>query len=129
MKSDNRPRILMVDDDRDFHAIVRTWLSPRYDVSSVACGEGLIEELEQATPDLLILDIMMPGPSGTKLCDRIRSHPRFAGLPILFLTGCRDDEHFMENLRAGGTAFLTKPLERKKLLSLVKELVNSQEIA
>lgn len=118
----------MVDDDRDFQTIVRGWLAPRYDVSSLSSGEGLLDELSEAKPDLLILDVRMPGPSGFDLCAKIRADTRFAEIPILFLTGCREDEDFIKNLDAGGTAFLTKPVERRKLLAMVRELVASSGV-
>lgn len=113
----------MVDDDRDFQTIVRGWLTPRYDLLSLSNGDGLIEDLAAVDPQLLLLDVRMPGPDGFKLCAGVRARPRFIGLPILFLTGCSEDEDFVKNLDAGGTAFLTKPVARKRLLWTIRELL------
>src|SRR5438309_11704057 len=109
LKDPMKPRILMVDDDNDFQVIVRKWLSPRYDHLGLTSGADLTEYLEAAEPDLVILDVRMPGPDGFQLCRRIRSDSRFCDLPVLFLTGCKEDEDFIKNLNAGGTAYLTKP--------------------
>src|SRR5208283_3655994 len=87
-KTLEKPRILMVDDDNDFQGIVQKWLSPRYDHMGLANGADLTEYLEADEPDLVILDVRMPGPDGFELCKQIRSDSRFADLPILFLTGC-----------------------------------------
>lgn len=119
----------MVDDDSDFQAIVRKWLSPRYDHWGLTNGTDLIEYLEAAEPDLIMLDVKMPGPDGFKLCKQIRSDRRFANTPILFLTGCKEDEDFIHNLDVGGTAYLTKPVERKDLLAMLRELVPERQQA
>ena len=116
-------RILMVDDGNDFQTIVRKWLSPRYDHLGLTSGADLKEYLEAADPDLVIMDVRMPGPDGFQLCKRIRADNRFADLPILFLTGCKEDADFLKNLDVGGTAYLTKPIERKQLLAMIQELV------
>ncbi|MBI4249729.1 MAG: response regulator [Elusimicrobia bacterium] len=121
-ENEEKPKILMVEDDSDFQAVVRGWISKRYDHIGLPHGGDLMEELESIEPDLVILDVRMPGPDGFKLCSRIRADRRFAHIPILFLTGCKDDEDFIKNLNVGGTAYLTKPVARKRLLSALNEL-------
>jgi CheY-like chemotaxis protein len=118
-----RPLVLMVDDDPDFQTIVRDWLKDSYEHIGLADGEELINEIDGLEPNLVILDVRMPGPDGFKLCEQIRSDRRFSHLPVLFLTGCKEDEDFMRNLSVGGTAYLTKPVTRKRLLSTVKDLL------
>lgn len=123
MNGMDKRHVVMADDDRDFQEIIRGWLTPAYDFSSFISGEGLLEQLEEIAPDLLILDICMPGPDGLSLCRRIRGNPKFSALPILFLTGCKDDERFIKNIEVGGSAYLNKPIERRQLLSVVRELI------
>lgn len=122
-KTSEKPRVLMVDDEPDFHTVVRDWISPRYEHWGLTNGTDLLEEMEAIEPDLVILDVRMPGPDGFELCRRIRSDRRFAHIPILFLTGCKADEDFIKNLDVGGTAYLTKPIDRKDLLTMLSELV------
>jgi CheY-like chemotaxis protein len=122
-KALDKPRVVLVDDDRDFQFIVSQWLGTRYDVASLSSGDGLLEELAATEPDLLILDVKLPGDDGFKLCRTIRADPRFESLPILFLTGSKADSDFMRYLDVGGTAYLTKPLERGQLLSMLGELL------
>lgn len=116
----------MVDDDADFHEVVRCWLFPRYELISLFNGHELMQELAAVGPVLAILDVRLPGLDGFELCARIRADQRYARLPILFLTGCRDDEDFIRNLKVGGTAYLNKPIARKQLLSVIGELVTAQ---
>ena len=121
-----RPMVLMVDDDEDFQTIVRGWLSSRYEHVGLSDGEELLDEIDALQPDLVMLDVRMPGEDGFALCRRIRSDRRFGGVPVLFLTGCKEDEDFIKNLDAGGTAFLTKPIERKRLLDMIGELTGAR---
>ncbi|HVC08948.1 MAG TPA: response regulator [Elusimicrobiota bacterium] len=118
---DEKPRILMVDDDPDFQSIVRGWTAPQYDHIGLGSGEGLIETMSNVEPDIVIMDVRMPGPDGFFLCKSIRSDPRFSDIPIIFLTGCAEDENFIRHLDVAGTAYLTKPVARKRLLSTLRE--------
>lgn len=119
----DRPHIVTVDDDPDFLFVLRGWLEPRYQMIPFSSGEALLDELPFLEPDLVIMDVRLPGPDGFKLCHRIRSDPRFAGTPILFLTASRDNEDFVRNLDAGGSAWLTKPVDRAQLLKEIRELL------
>jgi len=118
-----RPRVLMVDDDDEFRMIVRDWLIGRYDFTELANGEGLLETIADVEPAVIILDVRMPGPSGFRLCQAIRADERYRDLPVLFLTAGKEDVDFIRTLKAGGTAYLTKPVDRKDLLFKIKELL------
>ena len=119
----NRPQIVMVDDDRDFQSILRGWLTPRYDTISLADGEELLHELSTLEPDLVVLDVGLPGPDGFKLCHKIRAESRFTQIPILFLTGMSSNRDFCKYLEVGGTAYLTKPVDRSQLLAEIHSLL------
>lgn len=117
-------KIVIVDDEPDFLTIVRDWLSPKYDLVTLTGGEGLLEELQGLEPDLLILDVRLPGRDGFALCRQIRGDRRFESLPILFLTASHSDADFLRNLEAGGTSYLTKPVGRRELLARIRELLS-----
>ena len=119
------PLVLMVDDDAYFQGIVRGWLLPEFEHVGLGNGEDLLDEIEALDPDLIIMDVRMPGPDGFKLCGQIRADRRFDAVPILFLTGCKEDADFIKNLDAGGSAYMTKPVDRKRLLSVVRELIGA----
>ena len=95
-ENNEKPRVLMVDDDPDFQTIVRGWISPQYDHIGRANGNNLIEQLEGLKPNLVLLDVRMPGHDGFELCNRIRAERRFTRIPILFLTSCKADVNFIK---------------------------------
>jgi CheY-like chemotaxis protein len=119
----SRPRILAVDDDPDFLRMLSLMLQPRYDVECLTGGTDLLMQLDVLRPDAVILDVHMPGVDGFSLCRAIRSDPRFAGLPVLFLTASQVDDDFIKNLRVGADAWLNKPVGRQALVNRLRELL------
>ena len=116
-------RIVMVDDEPDFLTIAQTWLEPKYELVPFTDGSSLLSHLSTLEPDLLILDVRLPGTDGFKLCRRIREDRRFRSLPVLFLTASHNDLDFFRNLEVGGSSYLTKPVSRKELLARIQELL------
>lgn len=126
---DGRPLIVWVEDNRDYQAVVREWLLPRFDVVTYEDGESFLDEIEGLEPDLVMLDVRLPGPDGFRLCRRLRADPRLRSVPILFLTSCEDDDAYISHLDVGGTAFVTKPVDKARLLSVIGELVDGARAA
>ncbi|NNN05540.1 MAG: response regulator [Elusimicrobia bacterium] len=116
-----KPKVVVVDDEKDFLRIIESWLQERYSVTCLPGGEGLAEEIRGLEPDLVLLDAHMPAQSGFDVCGRLRSSPDGAYLPIVFLTGSNADEDFLRHLDAGGSRYLTKPINRRELLAAVAE--------
>jgi DNA-binding response OmpR family regulator len=116
-------RIVVVDDEPDFLVIVGAWLALRHDVVTYTEGAGLLETLEFLKPDLLVLDVMMPGIDGFKVCKQITVDQRYQSMPILFLTASHNDSDFIKNVEVGGTSYLTKPVSRRQLLSRIGRLL------
>ncbi|MBI4349304.1 MAG: response regulator transcription factor [Elusimicrobia bacterium] len=121
----DRPRIVLVEDDSDFRTIMARWLAPRYDVVSCADGEELFDELAVAKPDLIVLDIDLPGPNGFVLCRRLRSLSCYTSIPILFVTGSDRIQDYLETLKLGGDSFINKPVERPHLLREIRSLLQA----
>lgn len=126
--AEDKPTVVWVEDNRDFQDVVREWLLPRYDLITFENGEEFLREIDELQPDLVMLDVRLPGPDGFKLCRQIRSHARLAGVPILFLTSCADDEAYIRHLDVGGTNFISKPISRARLLQAIGELVDGQRL-
>jgi CheY-like chemotaxis protein len=123
----DRSRIAIIDDEPDFRAIVRGWLSPRYDTMSFANAEELLDsDPDSLAPDLVVTDVRMPGLSGFRVCEILRAHPRLSDVPVLILTGVGSDEGFLQGVEAGAAAYLTKPVERTRLLGKVAELLDAR---
>ncbi|MBI3289760.1 MAG: response regulator, partial [Elusimicrobia bacterium] len=85
-----RPRILMVDDEPDFQTVIHAWLTPEYDHCALKDGEELAGALRAGVPDLVILDLHLPGADGFELCRRLRATAGLESVPVLFLTGSHE---------------------------------------
>jgi CheY-like chemotaxis protein len=115
------PRIAVVDDEPDFLKLVELWLRPAYRVESFVRSAGAVARLKAFAPDLVLLDVHMPEESGFSLCRKLRSEKGFENLPVVFLTGSKADEDFLQHLAAGGSRYLTKPIGRATLLEVLRE--------
>jgi diguanylate cyclase (GGDEF)-like protein len=103
--------VLVVDDDRSVLAIAEAVLpATGFRVETAECGEAALSRLARGMPDLLLLDVSMKGISGFDVCQRVRSFPDGASLPIIMVTGM-DDAHSINNaFDLGATDFITKPI-------------------
>lgn len=101
------PHIALVDDHRDIRDLVGKYLSQHgYRVSVAESGTALRRLLERSAPDLVVLDIMMPGEDGLSVCRYLRST---TNLPIIFLTAMAEETERIIGLEIGADDYLTKP--------------------
>jgi DNA-binding response OmpR family regulator len=113
-------KILAVDDDASALRALRQILTQKgYEVAIAASGEEALERLGDGTPDLVILDVAMPGLSGFETCRRIRQDARFRDTPVIFLTAKGLLSDMAEGLEAGSDLYLVKPVLASKLVALV----------
>lgn len=114
-------RILVADDDPSVLESV-TWLLKEngYDVVPANGGEACLEQLEKRTPDLLLLDILMPDADGCQLLERIKSEERWRDLPVLMLSAQPPEEASVRSLGLGASDFIRKPYRPKELLARVQ---------
>lgn len=120
------PYIFVVDDSPQERALLIDMLSSEgaFEVDQARSGKEALDLLEAGRlPDLIILDIMMPVMNGLELCRRLRGDPRFASLPILFLTARGRSEDVVEGLDAGGDDYVVKPFKPAELLARVRALL------
>ncbi|HEX6061155.1 MAG TPA: response regulator [Candidatus Limnocylindria bacterium] len=116
--------VLIVEDDKTTGDLLASAFNEQrgYEALAVASGDAALDALGRIDPDLLLLDIRMPGMSGLDLYDRVRADPRFRSLPIVFETGT-GREHAAE-LRARGIAtYIKKPFDIEELVRFVRRLV------
>lgn len=124
----DKPLLVWVDDDADYQQLVKEWLLPTYDVAAFSSAEAFLSELEHLEPDLLLVDVKLPGPDGFQLCRRLSRVPRLRHVPVLFLTSCGDDDTFIRHLDTHAAGLLTKPIEKKRLLGKIGELLDGQRL-
>lgn len=113
--------VVIVDDEPDFAALVESWLAPSYRVAAFSDPDVACERVRELEPDAVLLDVNMPGLDGFEICRRLRAEPRFAHLPIIFLTGSESDDDFVRCLEMGGTRCMSKPVDRRVLLDVLSD--------
>jgi CheY-like chemotaxis protein len=116
-------KVAMVEDDADFRALARAWLAPQCEVVTLSDGRDAVEQLAEIEPDVILMDIALPGPDGVQLCRKIKAERALAEVPIVFVTGMDDDATFARIIEAGGAAFVRKPVSSQALISRIRQLV------
>lgn len=115
--------ILIADDETDILEIISYNLqSEGYNVITARNGNQAIEQAKLNKPDLIILDVMMPGKTGFEVCKVLRTQPAFENTIIIFLTAFNDDNTEIKGLETGGDDYITKPISPKVLISRVNAL-------
>ena len=113
--------ILVVDDQTANLQTVGTLLSTMgYDVMSATSAEQALQRLSAKLPDLILLDLMMPGVSGLDLCRRLKSKPQWEAIPVIFLSAAGEVPVITAALDAGAVDYVTKPFHRAELLSRIR---------
>ena len=122
----NTARVLVVDDEPEITEIVETFLSESgYKVEVVNSSDNAVETARTFKPDVILLDIMMPGTDGYGVCQQLKSEPEFANIPIIFLTGKDRSDDMGRSFRSGGDMFIKKPFSCDRLLEIVNIVLMS----
>lgn len=117
-------KILVVDDSAvDRMAMIGPLQKHGYSVVVAADGKQALEQLERERPDLMLLDVIMPGVNGFQLCRDLRRDPRYARLPIVLVTSKNQpaDRHW--GMKQGASDYLPKPFTAEQLVATVRRLV------
>lgn len=123
-------RVLIVEDDRSqamFAEAILRGAGMQTDV--VTTPDQMLAAMEHFAPDLVLMDLHMPGISGTALTMQIREHQRFAHMPVVFLTGDQDPERQLEVLEHGADDFILKPVRPRHLIAAVQSRVRRARAA
>lgn len=122
-------RLLVCDDDSRVRGLLgRLLASHGFSVRTADCGEHALEEISHNTPDLLLLDVTMPGLSGFEVCRRIRKMPEGELLPIVLITGLPDADSRIRGLESGADEFVSKPFEHAVLLARIRALLRVKHL-
>ncbi len=123
------PRILVVDDVAMNVKLLADLLGVKgYQTSTAASGPEALAKLEQDAPDLVLLDVMMPGMSGYEVCAAIRANPAHSMLPVVLVTALDPAKERIKGLDAGADDFLTKPVNQAELLARVRSLLRIKQL-
>ena len=114
-------KVVLVDDDRHVVDVVSMMLAQRrYSVITVSDGRRALEKIGEELPDLVLLDIVLPGMDGTTIAQKLLENPRTSDIPIVFLTGLVEaEETHRDANRIGGHYFLAKPFDARELFDVI----------
>ena len=122
------PKILVVDDKPDTLILLRELLSSRgYEIITATEANEAEELVHSEKPDLVLLDVVMPGKSGYELCRELKEDPFTRLIPVVMITGLTDREDRVRGIEAGADDFLSKPLYPEELFARVKSLLKLKE--
>ncbi|MBO9688438.1 putative bifunctional diguanylate cyclase/phosphodiesterase [Roseateles chitosanitabidus] len=121
-----RPRVLLVDDDPVNLMLIEAALKEHgFDVTALTGGEPALQLVTTWTPELIVLDALMPGIDGFEVCERLRALPGFENAPILMLTGLDDEASINRAYQAGATDFFVKSTQWRLLAGRLRYLLRS----
>jgi len=122
--TEKRTKVLAVDDDPDIRGMISVALSARgFDVVTAGGGEEGLEIARIEKPDIIVLDVEMPGMKGPEVCKALTADPGTCGIPIIFLTGKVDLDAMEETFEGGAQAYIMKPFSPFVLLDKIEEVL------
>lgn len=125
-----RDTILVVDDTPETLGFLTDTLDHAGFTALIATdGESALRLIEQITPDLVLMDAVMPGLNGFETCRRMKRNKMLAHLPVIFMTGLTETENVLEGLAAGGVDYVTKPLVVDELLARIRVHLANARVA
>src|SRR5688572_20018878 len=128
-KAMNKSRILVVDDEPDLVELVRHHLvREHYEVATALDGETGLAQARQKLPDLIVLDLMLPGIDGLEVCRRLRADSRTAHIPIVMLTAKGEETDAVIGLAQGADDYVRKPFGIKELVARIAVRLRASQV-
>jgi len=119
------PSILIVDDEPMARDLIRLMLErAHFTVSEAIDGYDALDKVKNVAPDLIILDVMMPGMDGFSFCRALRDDPATATIPVIMLSARTHPESVREGMEAGATRYLSKLVSRKDLVQNIRDVLS-----
>jgi DNA-binding response OmpR family regulator len=120
-------KILIIDDDKTMTGLLKTLLVMEgHTPTAVNDSTKAMDIAAALEPDLITLDLMMPGISGFELCEILHQDPRFAAIPILIVSARDDSESKVRAMRAGAIDYVTKPFDADELMRMIQALTSKR---
>ena len=121
------PRILVVEDDTEMLGYLKSALSGEFETLTASDGETAFRLAEEAQPDLVLSDVVMPGMNGYDLCRRLKSTLATSHIPVILLTAMDDREHIILGLESGSDDYVVKPFDPQVLAARISNLLHERE--
>ena len=117
------PSVLVVDDEPDNISLMEAYLTLDYNIITAYSGEQALEKVQIEIPDLVLLDMMMPGINGHEVCKTLKNDPQTCDIPIVMFSALEKREGHMKCMHAGADAFLEKPIDAVQLVNTIRALI------
>lgn len=122
-------RVLVVDDEEPNRTLLRDSLEPHgYEIEEAADGEAALRSVAACPPDVVLLDVMMPGMDGFEVCERLKQEPATASIPVLMVTALSARQERLMGIAAGANDFLNKPVDLQDLSLRVRNAVYTKRL-
>jgi len=120
MTETTRAKILVVDDEPANLNLMRQILKNDYDLAFAKSGADAFSNLQKQVPDLVLLDVMMPGMDGYEVCEKLKADPRLSDVPVIFCTAMTEEGDEVRGFKLGAADYLTKPVRPAVVLARVR---------
>ena len=128
MKNSDATLVLVIDDDKDNRNLIERFLTGAgYQVLSADSGASALKLMNEATPDLILLDVMMTGMDGYAVCAKLQGDPKHSLIPVIFLTALSEKQDRARGFSLGAVDYVTKPIHKPVLLAKVAEQLKTGE--
>ncbi|MDE5786602.1 MAG: response regulator, partial [Duncaniella sp.] len=124
--ADDKPQLLVIDDNKDIQQLITGLLSDRFNVITASDGSEGLRRAVKYVPDLIICDVMMPVMDGLECCRRLKAEVSTSHIPVLMLTACSMDEQRVQGYESGADGYLSKPFSGDVLKARCQSLVENR---
>lgn len=117
-------RILIVDDEDDIAFVLAQMIKSKgYEVERVSDGQTALDNINESAPDLIVLDVMMPGLNGYEVCRSLKESSQLKDIPVIMLTAKAQKSDITWGEEAGADLYITKPFENQEVIAAIKKLL------
>lgn len=121
----SKKKILVVEDEESLLKLESILLTSKgYEVQGVTTGQAALDAIAEETPDLVLLDIMLPEMDGFEVCRRIKENPRTKDLPVVMLTAKKSREDMARGQQVGADWYITKPFKSVNVIETIQRFLN-----
>lgn len=122
-----KPHVLVIDDCEAVRTLLAFWLtSLGCAVRTVESGDAAQRAIEQQVPDIILLDVVLPGLNGFAICSRLKRHALTRDIPVIMISGLRHPENVRRAREAGAAQYLFKPIDEDELMSVIGSVLKSE---
>ncbi|MEA1984151.1 MAG: DUF835 domain-containing protein [Euryarchaeota archaeon] len=124
----SRKKILVVDDEEFNLELITAYLSYNFDIITATSGNEALEKVRTEKPDMVLLDILMPGMNGFQVCEILKTNSETSFIPVVMVTALAESENLNQSIDAGADDFLTKPVDSQELIIRVNSLLRMKHL-